>query len=169
MATGQSIITADGINALVQATVSGKQIQPKYFRFSEQDLILDPNLKAKDITAWKTQNINLYSVIDNNTLEFTCDIEPTAATKYTRSCGLYLEDNTLFLVAKPPFAFPPMLRQTFKIQMSYQNATGLVDFKYIPFSQTEQDLSLLNSIVTGGNQILKNCLKIEKIKIKGVK
>lgn len=169
MATGQSIITADGINALIQATISGKQIQPKYFRFSEQDLILDPNLKAKDLVAWRTQNINLYSIIDSNTLEFVCDIEPTIATKYTRSCGLYLEDNTLFLVAKPPYPFPPALRQTFKIQMTYQNATGLVDFKYIPFSQTEQDLSLLNSIVVGSNQILRNSLKVEKIKIKGVK
>ncbi len=164
MATGQSIITADGINALVQATVSGKQIQPKYFRFSEQDLILNPNLKAKDIVAWKTQNINLYSIIDNDTLEFTCDIEPTAATKYTKTCGLYLEDNTLFLVAKPPFAFPPMLRQTFKIQMSYQNATGLVDFKYIPFSETEQSLTILNTQAILGEQLLKNSLEIGLLK-----
>ena len=169
MAVGESLATADGINALANASASGTSVKPKYFKFSSQDLVLDPNLSAEDIVGWRTQDIDLYQVLDSETVEFTCDVVPTEATDYTRVCGLYLEDGTLFMVAKPPFAFPPSLRQTFKIQMVYENANELLDFKYIAFAETEQDLSLLNSIVTGGNQILKNTLKLEGLKIEGIK
>ncbi|WP_108062711.1 phage tail-collar fiber domain-containing protein [Poseidonibacter lekithochrous] len=155
MSVGKSIITVDGINALANASASGSSVKPKYFKFSNQDLVLDPNLSASDLTGWRTQNINLYQIVDNQTVEFVCDVEPTEASDYTRSVGLFLEDGTLFMVAKPPFAFPPMLRQTFKIQMVYQNATELLDFKYVAFSQTEQDLSLLNTNVVLGLQLLE--------------
>lgn len=168
MAVGQSIITADGINALANAAASGTSVKPKYFRFSNQDLVLDPNLSASDIRAWRTQDINLYQKVDNKTVEFVCDVEPTEANDYARTCGLYLEDETLFMVAKPPYPFPPSLRQTFKIQMVYEDVTKLLDFKYVAFSQSEQDLSLLNTTVVSGNQILKNTLKLEGIKIQGV-
>lgn len=165
---GTSIVTADGIKALATASANGKSIKPRYFKFSKQDLEVDAKLTANDIVGWVQKDISLYQILDNETIEFVCDVEPTSATDYAKFAALYLEDGTLFMVARPPYPFPPALRQTFKIQMTYQNATGLVDFKYIPFSQTEQDLSLLNNIVVGGNQILKNCLKIEKIKIRGV-
>jgi len=168
MAVGSSIITADGINALANASASGTSVKPKYFTFSNQDLVLDPNLSASDITGWRTQDINLYQKVDDKTVEFVCDVVPTEATDYTRVCGLYLDDGTLFMVAKPPYPFPPSLRQTFKIQMVYENITGLLNFQYVTFSQTEQDLSLLNATAVSGNQILKNTLKTEGIKIQGV-
>jgi len=168
MAIGKSLVTADGINALANANASGTNIKPKYFKFSTQDLALDPNLSAEDIVGWRTQNINLYQKVDSKTVEFVCDVIPTEATDYTRVCGLYLDDGTLFMVAKPPYPFPPALRQTFKIQMVHENITGLMDFKYVAFSQTEQDLSLLNATAVSGNQILKNTLKLEGIKLQGV-
>ena len=161
---GGSIITADGINALSNASASGKSVKPKYFKFSNQDLILDPNLSASDIHGWRTQNINLYQKIDSKTVEFVCDVIPTEATDYTRICGLYLEDGTLFMVAKPPYPFPPTLRQTFKIQMIYENATELLDFKYLSFSETEQDLSLLNTNVQMGLFNLQTQSDLESIK-----
>lgn len=169
MAIGMSIITAEGINALANASASGTSVKPKYFKFSNQDLVLDPNLSASDINSWRTQDINLYQKVDEKTVEFVCDVIPTEAIDYSRVCGLYLDDGTLFMVAKPPFPFPPSLRQTFKIQMVYENITGLLDFKYVSFSQTEQDLSLLNSTVVAGNQILENTIKCENLKIQGVK
>jgi len=168
MATGSSIITADGINALANASASGTSVKPKYFKFSNQDLVLDPNLGQSDIVGWRTQDINLYQKVDARTVEFTCDVTPTEAIDYTRVCGLYLDDGTLFMLARPPFAFPPSLRQTFKIQMVYDNASGLLDFKYVVFSETEQDLSLLNATCVSANQILKNTLKLEGIKLQGV-
>jgi len=161
---GGSIITADGINALSNASASGKSVKPKYFKFSNQDLILDPNLSASDIHGWRTQDINLYQKVDSKTVEFVCDVIPTEATDYTRICGLFLEDGTLFMVAKPPYPFPPTLRQTFKIQMIYENATELLDFKYLSFSETEQDLSLLNTNVQMGLFNLQTQSDLESIK-----
>jgi len=140
---GSSIVTASGIKALMDASVLGKNIKPKYFKFSDIDYAIDPTIES--INGWIEEDISLYSVIDANTIEFVCDIPPEKAAKYTKTAGLYLEDGTLFMIAKPPFPFPPMLRQTFKIQLVYQEAEGLVDFKYIPFYETEQDLAMLNN------------------------
>ena len=160
---GQSLITADGINALTQAQLSGGQIRPKFFRFSETEMTLDPMLGAEDITAWYTHDISLYRRIDGDTVEFVCDVPPTEATHYTRTVGLYLEDGTLYAVAKPPFAFPPMLRQTFKIQITYANAGQLMDFQYIPHQETEQDLALLDTILTQGEITMKEMARARHI------
>ncbi len=165
MATGKSIVTADGINALANASASGGSVKPKYFKFSSQDLVLDPNLSASDIDGWRTQNIDLYQKVDERTVEFVCDVIPTEATDYTRVCGLYLDDGTLFMVAKPPYAFPPTLRQTFKIQMVYENADELLDFKYVSHDETEQDLSILNTNATLGSLIYETREIAEKIKL----
>ena len=170
MAVGSSIITADGINALANASASGTSVKPKYFMFSNQDLVLDPNLSASDITGWRTQDINLYQKVDDKTVEFVCYVAPTEARDYARVCGLYLEDGTLFMVAKPPYPFPPSLRQTFKIQMVYENIDGLLDFKYVSFSEEEQSLSILDTSISLGLQTMENAKEIGLIKNKiGVK
>jgi hypothetical protein len=150
MAVGQSIITADGINALVEASAKNKTVTPKYFRFSDDDLVLDPSLSAEDIDAWTTRDISTIKQISGDAAEFVCDVDPEEATHYTRVCGLYLDDGTLFAVAKPPFPFPPGLRQTFKIQISYQNITELMDFSYLPHQEEEQDLRLNNTAAVLG-------------------
>ena len=150
MAVGQSIITADGINALVEASAKKETVTPKYFRFSDQDLVLDPDLSAGDINGWTTRNISTIKQISNDAAEFVCDVDPEKATHYTRVCGLYLDDGTLFAVAKPPFPFPPGLRQTFKIQVSYQNITQLMDFSYLPHQEEEQDLRINNTAAVFG-------------------
>lgn len=169
MSVGTSIVTVGGIQALAKASASGKSIKPKYFKFSNQDIELNPELDKNDINGWITKDISLYQTINNKTIEFVCDVNANDASSYAKIAGLYLDDGTLFMVAKPPYPFPPELRQTFKIQMVYQNATGLVDFQYVPWDEQKQDLSILNSTVTSGNQILKNTLKLENIKIQGVK
>ena len=166
MAIGSSVVTADGINALANASAIGISVKPKYFKFSNQDLVIEPNLSASDIVGWRTQDINLYQKVDDKTVEFVCDVAPTEAADYARVCGLYLDDGTLFMVAKPPYPFPPSLRQTFKIQMVYENATGLLDFKYVSFSETEQDLSLLDTSITLGLQTMENAKDIGLIKSK---
>jgi len=170
MAVGNSIVTADGINALANASATGTSVKPKYFKFSNQDLVLDPNLSAEDIHGWRTQDINLYQKVDAQTVEFVCDVEPTEASDYAKVCGLYLDDGTLFMVAKPPYPFPPSLRQTFKIQMIYENATELLDFKYVSFSEEEQSLSILDTSISLGLQTMENAKELGLIKSKiGVK
>jgi hypothetical protein len=152
-AVGQSIITANGIKALMDASAVGKLIKPKYFKFSDVDYNLDPTIE--NISGWIQKDITLYNTINENTIEFVCDVAPEEAFKYTKTAGLYLEDGTLFMLAKPPFPFPPMLRQTFKVQLVYQNAESLIDFSYLPFYETEQDLAILNNSASIGELALK--------------
>ena len=161
-AVGQSIITANGIKALMDASAVGKLIKPKYFKFSDTDYTLDPTIE--DISWWIQKDITLYNTINENTIEFVCDVAPEEAAKYTKTAGLYLDDGTLFMLAKPPFPFPPMLRQTFKVQLVYQNAENLIDFSYLPFYETEQDLAILNNAAVFGDEILKNAQEIGLIK-----
>ena len=161
-AVGQSIITSSGIKALMDASAVGKLIKPKYFKFSDIDYTLDPTII--DINGWIQKDITLYNTINENTIEFVCDVAHEEAAKYTKTAGLYLDDGTLFMLAKPPFAFPPMLRQTFKIQLVYQNAENLIDFSYLPFYETEQDLAILNNAAVFGDEILKNAQEIGFIK-----
>ena len=161
-AVGQSIITANGIKALMDVSAVGKLIKPKYFKFSDTDYTLDPTIE--DINGWIEKDISVYNTINENTVEFVCDIAPDEAAKYTKTAGLYLDDGTLFMLAKPPYPFPPMLRQTFKIQLVYQNAENLIDFSYLPFYEIEQDLAILNNAASLGNEILKNAEEIGLIK-----
>jgi hypothetical protein len=161
-AVGQSIITANGIKALMDASAVGKLIKPKYFKFSDVDYTLDQTIE--DISGWIQKDISVYNTLNSNTVEFTCDVAPEEAAKYTKTAGLYLEDGTLFMLAKPPYPFPPMLRQTFKVQLVYQNAENLIDFSYLPFYETEQDLAILNNAAVLGEQILKNAEEIGLIK-----
>jgi len=131
---GGSIITTAGLNALVE---TGSSIVPKYFKFSSQDLSLDADLTEDDFTGWIEQDINLYQKIDDSTIEFVCDVLPDIATENTSVCGLFLEDGTLFMLAKAPNIFPSDLRQTFRIQLVYENVDAVVDFKYIDLSNTD--------------------------------
>ena len=162
-AVGQSVITANGIKALMDASAFGRLIKPKYFKFSDVDYILDPTIT--DISGWIQKDITLYNTINENTIEFVCDVAPEEALKYTKTAGLYLEDGTLFMMAKPPFAFPPMLRQTFKIQLVYQNSDSLIDFSYLPFYETEQDLAILENSASLGELALKTSEDIGMLQI----
>jgi len=164
MAVGQSIITADGINALVEASSAGRTIKPKFFRFSEQDLVLDPMLSASDVHGWVTQDIDGYMRIDDDTVEFVCDVQPTEATHYTRLAGLYLDDGTLFMLAKPPFPFPPQLRQTFKIQLRYQNVGALTDFRYISTDEMRQSLAFFGGLAAVGDELLRTQSELAALK-----
>ncbi len=160
---GKVILTVQGSYALADAQATGKNIQPKYYKVSNQDIPLDPTLT--DIPGvWKQDNISGYIPIDSDTVEFVIDIPPEEATNYGRTFGLYLADGTLFAIAKPPYPFPPNLRQTFRVQVRYSNINQITDFKYIPFYETEQSLSILDATATLGNRILKLRQEVENLK-----
>ncbi len=168
---GLTIFTADGLNALANASATGGSVAPKYFKYTSQSLLLDPTLTASDIVGWHTQDISVCKVFkegDSTFVEFVCDVTPTDATDYMRFCGLYLEDGTLFAVAKPPFPLPPELRQTFIIQLTYQNIDSLMNFQYLNFDEGEQDLNALSFAATQAELLMKNTLNIAGIKIEGV-
>ncbi len=163
MAVGQSILTVKGSYALADASSTGKSIKPKFYKVSNQDIPLDPTLT--DLTGvWKTADISGYFPINDNTVEFLVDIPPEEATSYGKTFGLYLEDGTLFMIAKPPYPFPPALRQTFKIQLVYEQANNLIDFQYLPFYETEQDLAILSVSTYLGELLQQHRNEIEMLK-----
>ena len=163
MAVGQSSLTVKGSYALADASQTGKSRKPKFYKVSNQDITLDPTLT--DISGvWKQADISGYFPVNDNTVEFLVDIPPEEATSYGRTFGLYLEDGTLFMIAKPPYPFPPALRQTFKIQLVYNNANNLIDFQYVPFYETEQDLSILSVSVSLGKLLQQHRNEIEMLK-----
>jgi len=144
---GKTVLTAQGLLALTDATRLGKKITPKYFKVSSRDYDLYPGIDLQDLSdVWHQGDISGVFPINDNTTEFLIDIPPEKATNFGKTFGLYLEDGTLFLVGKPPYPFAPLMRQTFKMQLVWLNANEIVDFRYIPFYAIEQNLSLLDSL-----------------------
>lgn len=160
---GKLIITSAGIAALAEAQAHGKLPVPKFFRLSEQNLLLDEALTENDITGWYTHDINLFHRVNKDVVEFVCDVPPNEATNYTYTVGLYFEDGTLFAVGKPPFPSVPMSRQRFKLQITYANAGILMNFQYIPYEEEEQNLIILDSILTQGEAMMKEMAYSRKI------
>ena len=150
---GKVILTLRGSYALADAQATGKSIKPKYYKVSNRDIQLDPTLTDLQ-GVWKQDNISGYFPIDNDTVEFVIDIPPEQAISYGKTFGLYLEDGTLFAIAKPPYPLPPNLRQTFRVQIKYSNINQITDFKYIPFYETEQSLMTLQTAAVLGDEIL---------------
>lgn len=144
MSVGTSILTDAGLQALINAHAQGTKVKPKYYKVTDQNISLSPSLT--DIpNAWRTADIDGYVQVDENTVEFLIVIPTEAASKYGRTFGLFLEDGTLLLVAKPPYPFPPGLRQTFKVQLYFEKADEVLDFQYIPFDETEQSLAVYDA------------------------
>jgi len=141
---GKLVITARGILAILEAQTRNRRIKPQFYRVSNRDIALDPTLTSLP-GIWKQADISGYLPISPNTVEFLIDIPPEEATDYGRTFGLYLDDGTLFAIAKPPYPFPPMLRQTLRVQISYSNIAQVIDFQYIPFLEAEQSLSILDA------------------------
>ena len=151
---GQSILTFRGLMALTDALQRNRQVKVTQYRASTQDINLDPNMTSLPGT-WKTGNISAYIPVNQNTVEFVVDISQEEATNYSRAFGLYLEDGTLFMLAKPPYPFPPGLRQVMKIQLVFQNATQIINFQYVPFYETEQDLRTLEATLILSSKTLE--------------
>jgi len=149
---GQVVITARGILAILEAQTRNRRIKPQFYRVSNRDIALDPTLTSLP-NVWKQGDISGYLPISQNTVEFLIDIPPEEAIDYGRTFGLYLDDGTLFAIAKPPYPFPPMLRQTFRVQISYSNIARVIDFQYIPFLEAEQSLSILDATTTLAERI----------------
>jgi len=166
MAVGQSILTVRGSYALADASSTGKSIKPKFYKVSNQDIPLDPTVTTlTDLPGvWKQADISGYFPINDNTVEFLVDIPPEEATDYGKTFGLYLEDGTLFMIAKPPYPFPPSLRQTFKIQLVYNNANNLIDFQYIPMAEIDDIFPLFDTTFVTWDNIFRIRKDIELLK-----
>jgi hypothetical protein len=162
---GKSYLTLSGLLALTDATKLGKKITPKYFKVSSKDYDLYPGVDLKDLEeVWYQGDISGVIPVGYNSTQFIIDIPPEKAEQYGRTFGLYLEDGTLFLVAKPPYPFAPLLRQTFTVQLTWQNVNEVIDFKYVPFYETEQNLLILDLSASLGSRIIKLKKDVELLK-----
>ncbi len=161
---GQAILTVRGALALADATRTGRSVKPRYYKVSKNDTNLDPTLT--DLSGvWRQADISGYFPISDNTVEFVIDIAPEQAIDYGKTFGLFLDDGTLFMIAKPPYPFPPALRQTLKVQLVYQNVNNIVNFQYIPFYETQQDLMILDNIFTTTQSVETLRKDIELLKL----
>ena len=163
---GLSVLTLRGLEAYQAASAVGASVQPVTYQFSnlEYDLAAEGLGLTELAGVWREAAISGYFAVDRDTVEFLVDVPPDEAVDYGRTCGLYLADGTLFLVAAPPFAFPPAFHQRFKIQLRYGNAAALTDFQYLPFQETSQDLVTLGHKATSNLQVLRNARELGLLK-----
>jgi hypothetical protein len=162
MAEGKTVITLSGIKALTLATTLGKQVKPVYFKVSDQDIgDIYPGINISDLpSVWYQANISGVIPVNDHTVEFILDIPPDKATKYGKTFGLYLGDGTLFAVAKPPYPFPPLMRQRFKVQFVWQQIESVMSFEDLPFYEFDQDVYALSGFSVFGKALLEDTLKI---------
>lgn len=163
---GLSVLTLRGLEAYQAASAVGTSVQPVTYRFSnlEYDLAAGGVGLTELAGVWREGAISGYFTVDQDTVEFLIDVPPDEAVDYGRTCGLYLADGSLFLVAAPPFAFPPAFHQRFKIQLRYGNVAALTDFQYLPFQETTQDLVTLGHKATANLQTLRNARELGLLK-----
>jgi len=150
MADGKTVVTLAGLKALTQASSLGTQVKPVYFKVSDQDIgDIYPGIDVADLSGvWYQANISGYVPVNDTTIQFILDIPEESATKYGKVFGLYLEDGTLFAVAKPPYPFPPGMRQRFKVQFVWQQIETVMNFEDIPFYEFDQDVVNLDAVAT---------------------
>ncbi|MEO2067923.1 MAG: phage tail protein [Desulfurobacteriaceae bacterium] len=150
MAEGKTVITLNGLKALTEASSIGKQVKPVSFRVSDADIgEIYPGIDIKDLpSVWYQANISAYVPVNDSTVQFILDIPEESATKYGKVFGLYLEDGTLFAVAVPPYPFPPLMRQRFKVQFVWEQIESVMNFEDIPFYEFDQDVVHLDAVST---------------------
>ena len=150
MADGKTVITLNGLKALTEASSLGRQVKPVYFKVSDADIgDIYPGIDLKDLpSVWHQANISGYIPVNDSTVQFILDTPPDKAVKYGKTFGLYLEDGTLFAVAKPPYPFPPLMRQRFRVQFVWQQIESVMNFEDIPFYEFDQDVAHLDALST---------------------
>ncbi len=160
-----TILTTKGLQALANASTTGVLAKVSNFGFSENVLdTLDPNLKASDIKTWIKKPISLISNLEDNNIEFTCAATQNEAIKAVKTICLYLSDGTLFAIAQIK-GIDSELKQSVKIQISFNNINDLVDIKDIPSDYVDVSLSILDTSLSLGETVIKNAENISMLKI----
>jgi len=140
---------------------------PKYFKLSSQDI---PLLETTDITEydfWYQKDIDVYQIIDSDTVEFTCILDMDQNINITKSICLYFDTDTEkdipFLLGVLTNEIQPGSRIVLSIQFKLSGASKLLNFNFIPVDKMEEGLLSLNNLITLGNQITKNTTILNKL------
>jgi len=166
---GGTVLTIAGRNALRDAELTGRSAVPKYYKVSSQDYPLDPSMAGPAFNGWRQHDIDAYVPVDPSTAQFTVQVPQAEATDDMLTVGIFLEDGTLFGIAKPPYAMPRGITQVFHILHEYDGINELLDFRYLPIEAMEQELAILDTILTQGEATMKEMAHSRRItKIQGV-
>ena len=150
MANGKSVATLNGIKTLTQASYTDVKMKPVYFKVSDVDVgEIYPGIDIKDLpSVWYETEISGYVLVNENTVQFICEVPAEKAIKHGATFGLYFENGVLFVVAKPPSTFPPLMRQRLRVQFVWQQIEAVMDFSDIPFYEFDQDVAHLDAVST---------------------
>ena len=148
--TGKTVATLNGLKALTEASSIGRRVKPVYFKVSDADIgDIYPGIDLHDLpSVWYQADITGYIPVNDSTVQFILEVTQEKATHYGKVFGLYLEDGTLFAVAKPPYPFPPLMRQRFRVQFVWQQIDSVMNFEDIPFYEFDQDVVHLDAVST---------------------
>jgi len=163
---GITVLTKQGILALTDASQGLITPAPKYFKASSKDYgDIYNGIDIQELEqVWYEGQIANAVPIDDNTVEFILDIPPDRATNYARTFGLYLDNGVLFALSKTFSPYPPLMHLRHRAQLKWSAINKILDFKYIPFYETEQYLSILDLSATLGELIIKHRKEIERLK-----
>ncbi|MEM3859096.1 MAG: hypothetical protein QW478_06775 [Candidatus Micrarchaeaceae archaeon] len=148
---GSVILTDLGIAALSNANISNP-INIATFTVSNTSTPLDPTLT--NFTGWITQTVTGLTLIDDNTFEISCVVEPDEAIDQMASVGVFLDDGTLFSISNPSTPIPSGMRQILKSQITYTNCSSVINFNYLPWGLDDQNLLILDNQVTMLNNLM---------------
>jgi hypothetical protein len=164
MANLQTIILNSGKTELL---LSDTITFPKYFKLSSQEIPLLETTDANNYEYWYQKDIDVYQIIDQDTVEFTCILEMDQNINITKSICLYfdtdLEKDIPFLLGVLINEIQPGSRLVLSIQFKLTNASTLLNFSFITTDKMEEGILSLNNLITLGNQITKNTTLLNKI------
>lgn len=142
-------ITDIGLSKSVEAANNdGWYIYPRTFAVSELQGALDASRTENDtLLEWYAGNISSVSIIDNNTLQFNCNIPANVDTvqKFIKELYIYAEDNLaqpfLLALAQPTaeLVYDPdgELRLRLQIKIANLDLVNLYQFNYTQATEIE--------------------------------
>jgi len=137
---GKSVYTREGIEAFRNATVENRLIRPVKFRVSKDNIEIYNGIPSSEFRSyWYEGRVAGYR-IDKDRAEIILEVPPDKAAHDGATFALLDESNTILMLAKPPFPFPPLMRQRLLVQIVWQNLDEIVEFKYLPATEYEQHL-----------------------------
>lgn len=149
---GNSILTNLGMSALQNALVSNP-INIASFVVSNQTITLDPTLTS--LSGWITKPVTGLILLNDNTIEITCIVEPAECTNIAATIGIMLSDGTLFMLTQPSSPLPPSMRQVIKTQLVFSNLGNIVNFSYLPWDYDSTNVTVVNNQTVLSNSIFE--------------
>jgi hypothetical protein len=136
--SGKTVLTAKGLALLQDASVSGSKIKPTKFKVSSKDIELYHGIEIELTDVWYEAPVTSYRKVSNNAVEFRLEVPSESAKDFGRVFALCTDDGEVIALAKPPYPFPPALRQVLNVQVVWQALEEIIEFKYLPSSEYEQ-------------------------------